>query len=161
MAKYTVAGSNTASAAYHTATLVVASSSNNGGLRRGKLYEMIMGATSSPNATDCAIQYALTRVSASGSFAGTSFAPNVIDPADSATPAALAWITATTESSSPGMASTDILNIGLNQRNSQRWQVVDEAQMIVWPATAFNGLAGRALSATYAGAYGITFSFLE
>lgn len=158
MPRYTVAGSNTSSAAYHTAALVVASSSNNGGLRRGKLYEMIMGATSSPNATDCAIQYALTRVTASGSFAGTSFAPNVLDSADAASPAALAWITATTD---PTVASTDVLNIGLNQRNSQRWQVVDEAQMIVWPATAFNGLAGRALSSTYTGAYGITLSFLE
>jgi len=161
MARYTVAGSATASAAYVTAVLVVASSSNNGGLRRGRLYEMIMGATSSPNATDCAIQYALTRVSASGSFAGTSFAPNVVDPADASTPSALAWITATAESSSPGMASTDVLNIGLNQRNSQRWQVVDPAQMIVWPATAFNGLAARALSATYAGSVGVTLSFEE
>ena len=161
MPRYTVAGSNTASAAYHTATMVVASSSNNGGLRRGRLYEMIMGATSSPNATDCAIQYALTRISASGTFAGTSYAPTVIDPADNATPAALAWITATIDSSSPGMAATDLLNIGLNQRNSQRWQVVDEAQMIVWPATAFNGLAARALSSTYTGAYGVTFSFME
>lgn len=157
MAKYSVAGSNTASAAAHTATLAVAASTNNGGLRRGKLYEVLMGATSNPNATDTVIVYTIDRVTASGSFAGTSYAPTVLDQADSATPAALAWITATTD---PTIGST-IWSVGLNQRNSQRWQVVDEAQMIVWPATAFNGLAGRALSPVYAGAYGMTFSFLE
>jgi hypothetical protein len=126
-------------------------------LDRGKLYEVLMGATSNPNATDTVIQYAITRVTASGSFAGTSYTPNILDPADAAADS-LAYITATTD---PTLAATDILNIGLNQRNSQRWQVVDESQMIVWPATTFNGLSGRALSPVYTGSYGMTFSWLE
>jgi hypothetical protein len=157
MAKYTLPGTNTASAAYHSAALLYASSSLNGGLRRGKLYEFIMGATSTPNATNCAIQFAITRVTASGSLAGTSTVPGALDLADSSVTATAGYITLTTEPT----LGTDLYNIGLNQQNTQRWQVVDESQMLVWPATAGAGLSGRALSAVYVGTYNMTLAFLE
>lgn len=160
MAAYVVDGLiSTASTAYKTGGLAYASSGNGSALRRGKLYEFLMGASSLPNATDCAIEYDISRMTGTGTLAGSSFAPNVIDPADLATPAALAFITLTTESSL--VSTTPLFSVALNQRNSQRWQVVDESQMLVWPATASNGLCARALSTTYAGSIITAFSFRE
>ena len=159
MPYYTVTGTNTCSAAYHVAACAFASSVSNGNLRRGFVYEVIMGATSNPNSTDCVIQYDISRMSASGSLAGTSVAPVVVDPADSSQCSALAYITCTTDPTVT--AATSLLNVGLNQRNSQRWVALQESQQLVWPATAGAGLVGRPLSPTYTGAVGITFSFRE
>jgi hypothetical protein len=71
-----------ASTGYKTGGLAYATSTNGSALRRGKLYEFLMGASSLPNAVDCAIEYDISRMSGTGTLAGTSFAPNVLDPAD-------------------------------------------------------------------------------
>ena len=159
MPYYTQVGHQTCSAAYNgVAVALWAASTNSQSLRRGKVYEVIMGATSNPNATDCVIQYDVSRMTASGSLAGTSFVPVVLDPNDAAC-AAIGYILVTTAPTIT--ASSSLLNVGLNQRNSQRWQASQESQMMVWPATTGNGVVSRCLSPTYAGDVGIQISFME
>jgi hypothetical protein len=159
MAAYLVDGLvSAATTTYKSGGLAYASSTNGSALRRGKLYEFLMGASSLPNATDCAIEYDITRITATTTLAGTSFAPNVIDTADLATPAALAFTTLTAE---PSALGGTVFSVALNQRNSQRWQVVDESQMLVWPATNGAGLTARSLSTTYAGSVITAFTFRE
>jgi hypothetical protein len=145
---------------YKSGGLVYASTTNGSSLRRGKLYEFLMGASSLPNATDCAIEYDITRITATTTIAGTSTViPNVLDLADLATPAAAAFITLTAEPTALGTGP--VFSVALNQRNSQRWQVVDESQMIVWPASQGAGVTARSLSTTYAGATITAFTFRE
>jgi hypothetical protein len=159
MAYYVIPGHMTCSAAYNgNAAIAFASTTINGSARRGKAYEVIFGATSNPNSTDCVIQYDVSRMTASGSLAGTSYTPNVLDPADGAC-SAIGYILVTT---APTVTATSsLLNVGLNQRNSQRWQAAQESQMMVWPATTGNGLVTRCLSPTYAADVGIQLSFME
>ena len=160
MPYYTQVGHQTCSAAYNgVAVALWAASTNSQSLRRGKVYEVIMGATSNPNATDCVIQYDVSRMSASGSIAGSSVLPVVLDPADVAQCSANSFILVTTAPTVT--ASSSLLHVGLNQRNSQRWQAAQESQMMVWPATAGNGVVARCLSPTYAADVGIQVSFME
>ena len=159
MAYYVVTGHQTCSAAYNgNAAIAFASTTINGAARRGKCYEVIMGATSNPNSTDCLIQYDVSRMSASGSLAGTSYVPTILDPADGAC-SAIAYILVTTAPTIT--ANSSLLNAGLNQRNSQRWQAAQESQMMVWPASTGNGLVSRCLSPTYNADVGIQISFME
>jgi hypothetical protein len=116
-----------------------------------------MGAASAPNATDTPIQYDLSRVTSSAS-GGTSYAPQVLDPADIATPSAVAYITA---SGATLTANSSVFNVNLNQRNSQRWTAAQESQMLIYPATASNGFAFRALSPSYGASVGTGLYFQE
>jgi hypothetical protein len=116
-----------------------------------------MGAASAPNATDTPIQYDLSRVTSSGS-GGTSYAPQAVDPADPSTSVAVGYITA---SGATLTAASTVFNVNLNQRNSQRWTAAQESQMLIYPATASNGFAFRALSPNYGGSVGTGLYFAE
>jgi hypothetical protein len=147
-------GALTASAAFNQyGALVYAGATP----RRGKVYELMMGAASAPSATDTPIQYDLSRVTSSTS-GGTSYAPQVLDPADIATPSAVAYITA---SGATLTANSSVFSVPLNQRNSQRWTAAQESQMLIYPATASNGFAFRALSPSYGGSVGTGLYFEE
>jgi hypothetical protein len=137
--------------------LVYATSTNGSALRRGRVYELLMGAASAPSATDTPIQYDLSRITSSTS-GGTSYAPQCNDPAEQQTPSALAYITA---SGATLTASSTVFNVNLNQRNSQRWTAAQESQMLIWPATSGNGFAFRALSPSYAASVGTGLYFAE
>jgi hypothetical protein len=161
MPYYTVAGSMTVSGAYNQHGALVYATSTNGAqaspLRRGKIYEIIVGATANPNSTDTDVQFDLSRISTSTS-GGTSFAPVVTDTADQSIPSALAYITA---SGATVTANSSLFNAGVNQRNTVRWVAAQESQYLVWPATSGNGFALRALSPNYTGTVGTNFSFME
>lgn len=107
-----------------------------------------MGQSSAPSATDTPIVYDLSRISTSTS-GGTSYAPQVTDPAETAVPSALAYITA---SGATVTANSSLFSVALNQRNSQRWTAAQESQMLIWPATSGNGVCFRALSPAYSAA---------
>ena len=146
MPYYYIDGSLTASAAFDAnGVLVYASSGNGSALRRGRVYELLMGAASAPAATDTPIAYDVSRTSTSAA-SGTSYAPQCLDPAEGQTPAALAF----TGSTNGVTAGSTVFSVALNQRNSQRWTAAQESQMLIWPATALNGFAFRALSPAYA-----------
>lgn len=145
MPYFYIDGSLTASAAFNAAgALVYASSSNGSALRRGRVYELLMGAASAPSATDTPIAYDLSRNTTSA-LSGSSYAPQATDPAELQTSAALAWTAATNAVT----ANSTVFSVALNQRNSQRWTAAQESQMLIWPATSANGFAFRALSPSY------------
>jgi hypothetical protein len=153
-----VNGSLTASAAFNQHGVAIYASSGNGSaLRRGRVYELLMGAASAPAATDTPIQYDLSRITSSIT-GGTSYAPQATDPAEAQIPAALAFITA---SGSTVTGNSSVFSVPLNQRNSQRWTAAQESQMLIWPATSVNGFAFRALSPAYAASVGTGLYFEE
>lgn len=127
--------------------------------RRTKWYEIILGATGNPNATDTYIQFDVSRLSATTSIAGTSFTPNPTDPADGAASAA-ALANITTEPNAALIASS-LLNFGINQRATSRWVAAQESQYLIAPATNLNGLYARALSNAYTGALAAQVTLLE
>ena len=156
MPYYAVPGSQqTVSSAYKTATRVNATGTN----KRGKISEFYCGAVANPNATDCAVQVDISRITATGAGADTSFTPNSNDPADGASVNS-AGVNATAEATTI-TANSSLWNDGLNQRNSIRVVLPQESQYLVWPATAGSGLILRVTSATFATSYAFGCTFME
>lgn len=154
MAKYMVPGNQaTISSSYKTAAIATAAASTP---RRGKIAEIIIGASANPNATDTYIQFDLSRQTAAGTT--TAFTPNPVDPADAAC-SALGGVNATVEGTVT--ANSSVFNDAINQRGTLRWIETDESKMLIWPATASNGFALRAQSGTYTGSVTAQLGFLE
>lgn len=118
--------------------------------RRGRLYDLLLGASAAPNATDCNLQLDVSRQTAAGTT--TSVTPVALDPAD-VNFTTLGGSNATVEGTIT--ASTSLLNFGFNQRAAYRWVASDKGEL-VWPATASVGLALRCLSPTYASSVAAT-----
>lgn len=156
MGYYQVPGNQgTISSSYKTAAQANAS----GATKRGKVYEIIVGPSANPNATDCSVQFDLSRITATGAGAYTSWTPTLSDPADG--PAVtLSGINATAEATA-FTANSSLFNVGMNQRNSLRWVAPQESQMLVFPAAASNGMALRALSTVYTGSVTAQLGFQE
>jgi len=145
------------SSSYKTAALVSAATS--GTARRGKVFEVMVGATANPNATDTYLQWDISRITASGAGAYTSWTPTSLDPADAATNT-LAGINATAEATTI-TANSSLWNVGVNQRGTLRWVAAQESQYMIWPATASNGLILRGLSTTYTSAVSAQLTFQD
>lgn len=138
---------------YKTALAVYATS---GALRRGKIMELILGAVGNPSSTDTPIQWDLSRQTAPGT--ATAFTPQPVDSADAAA-AATAAANATAEGTIT--AGSSVFNQGANQRQAIRWYAVDESKALIWPASANNGFALRALSPAYTGGVSGQANFIE
>jgi hypothetical protein len=156
MPYYAVPGNQgTVAAGYKTGAQVNAS----GTTKRIKVYEIMVGPTGAPNATDCSIQFDVSRITATGAGAYTTWTPTLLDPADGAA-VTVAGINATAEATAI-TANSSLWNEGVNQRNSLRWVAPQESQYLVAPAVASNGLVLRALSATYTSSVSTQFTFQE
>lgn len=123
-------------------------------LRRGRLVEVNIGQNGAPSATDCAILYDISRVTAFGT--NTAVVPNPIDAAD----AVFMGLAGQNHTVEPTLASAgaglSLLQFPLNQRAAYRW-VAKDGKELVYPATANNGFAVRAQVTTgsaYTGAGG-------
>jgi len=140
----------TVTSSYKTAGLVTAAAAAASGvqIRRGKIFDLELGQLSAPNATDCPVQWDVSRQTAAGN--ATAVTPNPFDPADPAF-MGLAGSNATAEGTIT--AGSSVLNIGINQRGSYRWACAPGDEL-VYPATASNGFAFRCLSPNYGGAAG-------
>lgn len=154
MGQYALPGNVALSTAYKTAASMAATA---GVLARGKLIDVLFGAQAVPNATDCNITFSIARQT-SPSTNATAFTANPTDPADSTCRMTCA-ITAVTEGVIT--ANSDLVVEGMNQRNSVRWNALDEAKALIWPASASNGLVVRALSPNFTGSFGANCMFLE
>jgi len=127
--------------------------------KRGKVYEIMVGASANPNATDTFIQFDVSRITATGAGAYTTWTPTLLDPADG--PAvSLAGINATAEATAI-TANSSLWNEGVNQRNSLRWVAPQESQYLVFPGTLSNGFVLRGLSTTYTGSVTTQMTFQE
>jgi hypothetical protein len=156
MPYYAVPGNQgTIAAGYKTAAQVNAT----GATKRIKVYELMVGPTGAPNATDCSIQFDVSRITATGAGAYTTWTPTLLDPADGAA-VSVAGINATAEATAI-TANSSLWNEGVNQRNSLRWVAPQESQYLIAPATLSNGFVLRALSATYTSSVSGQITFQE
>jgi hypothetical protein len=114
-------------------------------LKRAALYEFEVGIDGSPNATDCSLDWDISRTTAAGT--STAATPNPLDPAD----AASGIVAAVNFTAEPTVtAASSLFSLGANQRASYRWIARDDKSALWIPATNLAGLAMRAKSATYA-----------
>lgn len=114
------------------------------GLRRAFLYELTVGLDGPPNATDCAVDWDVSRCTTVGT--GTAVTPNPLDSADAA---ATTVATANMTVEPTVTAASNLWNLGANQRASYDWKANPGSELVV-PATNVNGIVVRAKSATYA-----------
>lgn len=116
------------------------------GVTRGFIYEFNVGADGLPNATDCAIVWDLSPITAAGT--STPVTPVALDQADVA---CRAQGEANFTAEGTITANAQRWALAANQRASYRW-VVNPCGPgeIVWPATDEAGFAMRAKSSTYA-----------
>jgi hypothetical protein len=141
MAKYAITGSQaTVSGSYKTVLDVFATT---GALRRGKVYDVLIGTNGTP--ADNYLQWDISRMTADGT--GTAVTPQPLDPADVA---ALATAKNNYSAEPTITAGSSLFNVGVNQRASYRWVAAPGSELL-FPATANNGLALRALSGGYTG----------
>jgi hypothetical protein len=141
MAKYAITGSQaTVSGSYKTVLDVFATT---GALRRGKVYDVLIGTNGTP--ADNYLQWDISRMTADGT--GTAVTPVALDPADVA---ALATAKNNYSAEPTITAGSSLFNVGVNQRASYRWVAAPGSELL-FPATANNGLALRALSGGYTG----------
>jgi hypothetical protein len=153
MALYSVsnleAGTQQAFAASPGKSLVLISAAT-ATLKRLKLFDFSIGPDSQPNATDCSIDWDLSRFTTSVGT-GTSGTANPYDPADAASGAVVTLNNTAEPTYSAAGAGLSLWSIGLNQRNSYRWACAPGFEYVV-PAVNLNGLGLRAKnSATYTG----------
>lgn len=130
-----------------------------GTTKRAKVYEIMVGPTGAPNATDCSLQFDVSRITATGAGAYTTWTPTLLDSADGASVIS-AGINATAEATTI-TANSSLWNEGVNQRNSLRWVAPQESQYLVSPATAGNGFVLRCLSATYTSSVSTQLTYQE
>jgi hypothetical protein len=156
MPYYFVRGAQAAvTSAYKTAAQVNATGTN----KRGKICEINLGTVDNPNATDTYLDWDMSRITATGAGAYTTWTPTSLDTADGAA-VNVSGINATAEATTV-TANSSIKRWGMNQRNSLRWVAQQESQMLVWPATSGNGIILRTLSGNFATSATGTIDFME
>lgn len=148
MARYSANNSPVASQQAMTSTfktLVALTASSGTAVRRGKLFELDIGQSAAPNATDCDVLYDVSRQTGAGT--STAMTPNPLDPAD-AVALTVGAVNFTVEGTIT--ANSSLWSKPVNQRNSATWQAAPGSEL-VWPATNLAGIAVRGLSPTYVG----------
>jgi hypothetical protein len=146
----------------------IANPPTNTGLRRGKIYDILIGTNGVP--ADNFIEWIVQRVTAATTAVWTGSISSVssqfaLDPADAAF-AAFATVNTTANSSTAFISSgfQQPFYLAANQRASYRW-VANPGSEIVYPAvssaTGGNGLVLSARSGGYTGTAGCTIMFSE
>lgn len=147
MSKYAITNGSSGQAvsSSYKSQIVVYASSSTQALRRGKVFDVLVGTNGVP--ADNYMQWDISR-STTTPTSGTQTALNTLDTADSSA-AAIGIINL--GSGEPTItSSSSLFNVGVNQRASYRW-VAAPGSELVYPATAANGLALRVLSGGYTG----------
>ena len=111
--------------------------------RRGKLYDILIGANGTP--ADNYVTWDVSRITTTST--GSTTTPKVLDPADAAI-LAQTVVNSTTEPTVT--ADSALFSVAINQRASYRW-VAAPGSELVWPATSCAGFTVRALSGAYTG----------
>ena len=130
-------------------------------LRRGKIYDMIMGCNATPPA-DNTIEWSLDAITAGSTFtyAGivSSIGQQQLDSAD-ANMATFAIVNSTAENFTVTANSGKYYD-GRNQRATFRW-VANPGSEIIWPATSSAGYGLRARSGAFTGTVTANLFFQE
>lgn len=124
-------------------TLVAAFASSGTAVRRGKVYDVLVGTNGTP--ADNYMEWDISRQTADGT--ATTVTPLAIDPADSAM---LGVSKANYTVEGTITANSSVFYVGVNQRASYRWVAAPGGEL-VYPATNLNGFALRVKSGGYTG----------
>ncbi len=100
---------------------------------RGRVYDFIVGSDATP--ADAGTKFSFRRTSTSGAASATPITPNALDAADPAALLAFHQVWTTTQPTIT--ASSDILQVAMNQRATFRWVAVPDSELVV-PASAAN-----------------------
>lgn len=158
MARFVITNGSTAGAGTQQATAatyvgsVIGMTSSSATLRRGKVYNVIVGTNGTP--ADNFMEWDISRVTTNST--ATVVAAPPLDAADGA-----AVTNVTVNSSTHGtIAVPNIWYFGANQRASYNW-VAAPGSELVWPATSSNGFQLRQRSGGYTSTVGCTIFFEE
>jgi len=124
-------------------TLVAAFASSGTAVRRGKIYDILIGTNGTP--ADNYMEFDLSQQTADGT--ATTATPVKLDQADAAY---LGVSKANYTAEGTITATSSVFYVGINQRASYRW-VAAPGSEIVYPATNLAGYALRARSGGYTG----------
>lgn len=131
----------------------VSSSTGATTLRRGWVYDIMVGADGTP--ADNVINWIVNRNSSAGT--GSSHAPTPLDSGD----AACLLVGLVNHTIEPTVTDvTGLVQIAVNQRASYRWVAAPGGELII-PATNVNGIGVRAKSPAYASTGTASMSFYE
>lgn len=146
---------NNVSTSYKTMLQLAAATAT---LRRAFIYEFGVGASGTPNATDCEIAWSMVRQTTAGT-GGVTQTSNALDQAD----AAAGTVVLGSLTAEPTGAETGVVwHLAANQRASYRWVVAPGGPgEIVIPATNLAGYGIRAKSSTYASTVGVSAMYRE
>jgi hypothetical protein len=129
-------------------TLVNVYASSGTALRRGKIYDVLIGTNGTP--ADNYMEWDISRFSATAILTATAVTPSPLDSADAAM-LGVSTANATTENTyvNAGVGAS-VFFVGVNQRASYRW-VAAPGSELVYAATALVGLGLRSRSGGYTG----------
>lgn len=113
---------------------------------RARIYDFSVGTQGTP--ADNVVTYQVQRFTADGT--GSAVTPTAIDTGD---PAAL--LTSKQTYSAEPTYTTNLWQLGVNQRASYRWVAAPNGELVI-PATASNGIGIAILSPAYTGVAGAT-----
>jgi hypothetical protein len=131
--------------------------------RRIMLYEVEMGQIAVAAATDCQVEWDLSRFSVTNGITAVAVTPQVLDNSET-----LVAVSLFSNSDSGGQVTRtgagfglNLKHWGINQRGSYRWRALDDGDHIGIAATAAMGLAISNLSSNFTGTTTGTVSYLE
>lgn len=133
-----------------------------GVLLRGKLASFSIGAADIPNATDCAIEWDVSRMTVDGT--GTAYTTPFMSGLETGTqrqPASTMKIGYTVEPTVTASSSIGDCVGSMNERGFFRWAALDKDAEPEWPAVIASGLVLRALSTNYASKLACGLNFRE
>ena len=122
---------------------------------RPRLFEFTVGITTAPNSTDQQMNFAVGRVTTTGTAASNP-TPLSLDPGD----VAAVSTAGITHSAEPTYASTFLIENAMNQRAAFRWVAAPGYEFVV-PATAANGVAAKNVAITAAAVMKATLMWFE
>lgn len=130
-----------------------------GQLRRGALYEWIVGASDVPNGSDCPIVGDISRMTAEGTAVTMTINPSV--PLDTGTISPALSTSKGNHTVEPTITAQSQLDyFSFNQRSTMRWVAIQGGEL--WfPGVAASGLALRLRSPNYASTATVSFKFTE
>ena len=129
-------------------TLLNAYASSGTAVRRGKVYDVLVGTNGTP--ADNYMEWDISRFSATAILTATAVTPNPLDAADAAMLGA-SYANATTENTYVNNGTgASVFYVGVNQRASYRW-VAAPGSELVYAATDLTGLGLRTKSGGYTG----------
>lgn len=119
----------------------------NPGLKRGKVYDVLIGTNGTP--ADNAMEFDIIRTTNVGSsmvWLGSLSSISSALSLDLADPGCSSYVLINSSAETNITVTSEVFYVGINQRASYRW-VAAPGSELVWPATSSAGLALRARSA--------------